>query len=257
VAATLLFGIAFVAAMIAVAWTSYFTLRALAAHRLDRESQDLASAVVVRIAALHALILALVFNQEMRDYQALERYIVQEATAIADIYEDIARYGSPAAADVQAALMRYARLVVTEEWPRLGRAGHLVEAAWLERDAVYEVILDLEPATAREQALRTHMLAKVQRIGDLRLERQSAALHDLHPMFWVAAVAGVVLVSLAFFGFAPTPLNLGLIALFGAFTGLVMLFVYAFSNPFTVPGEVAPAAFERLLEERARAGMFD
>ena len=49
---------------------------------------------MLRISALHALILALVFAQEMSEYQQLKLESAAETNALADIYFDAGRYGA-------------------------------------------------------------------------------------------------------------------------------------------------------------------
>ncbi|MDN2564915.1 DUF4239 domain-containing protein [Aquibium sp. A9E412] len=245
---SLALGVVFVFGTIALAWLSYFGMRALTSGWVESETRELAGSVIFRVAALHGLILALVFAQEMIDYQELRSSLVEEATAVADIYNDIRRYGGDAVEPMQSALSAYVRVVVDEEWDRLARDTHLAPEAWSLRETVYLAVLDLEPQTAREEALRNHMLAKIQKIAELRQKRENTALQAISSMFWFAAVAGVVLITLPYFIFPPSPLNLMLLSVYGAFTGIVMLFIYAFSDPFSPPGNLAPAAFERLLE---------
>ncbi len=245
---TILITIAFVAGTVALALASYFGMRALVNSDVGSDSRDLAGSVIFRVSALHGLILALVFAQEMVGYQKLEIYSVEEATAIADLYNDISRYGAPARVEVQQALTDYVRVVVDEEWALLGAEKRLTSKGWQLREKIYLAILDLEPTTPRQTDLRRHMVEKAQKIAELRQDRENMALHPVSMMFWCAAVLGVVLVTIPYFIFAPTPLNVALLGVYGAFTGVVMLFIYAFSNPYSPPGDVRPAAFERLLE---------
>lgn len=245
---TIAIATAFVVGTVALAWASYFGMRAVVRSDVGSDSRDLAGSVIFRVSALHGLILALVFAQEMVGYQKLEIYSVDEATAVADVYNDIARYGTPARAEVQQALSDYVRVVANEEWSLLGTEKRLSAKGWELREKVYLTILDLDPATPRQTDLRRHMVDKVQTIAEMRQERENMALHPVSMMFWCAAVLGVVLVTIPYFIFAPTPLNVSLLGVYGAFTGVVMLFIYAFSNPYSPPGDVRPAAFERLLE---------
>ena len=73
-------------------------------------------------------------------------------------------------------------------------------------------------------------------------------MYPLSVVFWVPAMAGVVLVAIPYFTFAPTILNLSLLSIFGGYTGLIMHLIYAFSDPFELPARLPPAPFERLAE---------
>jgi hypothetical protein len=61
-------------------------------------------------------------------------------------------------------------------------------------------------------------------------------------MFRIAAVGGIVLVTLPCFIFPPSRLNMVLLGVYDGFAGLVMFMILAFANPFASPGAVAPAA---------------
>lgn len=226
----------------------YFAMRAAVGSDIRPSTQDLAGSVIFRVSALHGLILALAFAQEIFDDNALRGALVREATAVAGIWNDICRYDAPQTAQVQADLTAYARQVAGPEWRRLGEEARLSPEAWARWERVYQAVLDLVPETPREQALRAHMLEDVQAVAALRQQRENAALHALNDLFWIAAFAGVALVILPYFIFEPSRLNLALLSVYGGFTGLVMFIIYAFSDPFQPPGALPPEAFERLLE---------
>jgi hypothetical protein len=121
-------------------------------------------------------------------------------------------------------------------------------------ETVYLAMLDLVAQTPREEALRDHMLEDAQRIATVRQLRENMALNPINPLFWFAAVAGVALVSLPYFVFRPNMVNLTLLSVYGAFTGIVMFTIYALSDPFSPPGMLEPAAMQRLLQTEIGSG---
>ena len=243
----ILLGAGFVAATVLAVLAIYAVCR-MALWRFASDGTDgLASSMIFRISALHGLILALVFAQELDQYGELRIAVTEEASAVADIWNDMGRYGGPAQGEIQAATTRYIREVAGPEWTSLGDGAGLSDVAWHEWETVYEGVLSLPAAAPREAALRDHMLEDVRRIARLRDQREIESLYGLTPIFWVAAVAGVVLVVAAYFTFAPTVLHLSLLGLYGAYVGLVMHLIYAFTNPYEQPARLPPTAFERLL----------
>ncbi|MEN9062076.1 MULTISPECIES: hypothetical protein [Ponticoccus] len=251
---TVAIALTFVGGTLLLAWVVYFAMRRIAGDRTTDETQTLAGSVIIRVASLHGLILALVFAQELVDYHDLQDNLVQEATAIADIYNDIWRYDPRVADAVQADLRRYTHTVIEDEWQALARDQRLSGEGWALRESIYLAVLDLEPATARQQSLRSHMVTQVQQIATLRQARENTALHAVSPLFWVAAVAGVVLVTVPYFTYAPSGLHLMLLSVYGTFSGLVMFTIFAFADPFRSPGALEPAPFERLLETEIGGG---
>lgn len=247
--ATVLLGAAFVAATVLLILGCYFAVRRIVGAEPEEHTKDLAGSVMFRISALHGLILALVFANEIVEYQQLRFEGAVEANAVADIYFDIDRYGAETEPEVQKALYAYLVLASGEEWRGLGGEGRLSAAGWALWDDAYNAVLDLEPATERERSLRAHMLQRIHVIAETRVKRENHAAAPLSRMFWFAAVSGVVLIALAYYAYPPKRANIALISMFGAFTGVILFLIYALSNPFGDPGALRPDARLRLIEQ--------
>lgn len=245
---SVLLAIAFIAGTIALILCAYFLMRVITGGVSDDRTRDLAGSVIFRVSALHGLILALVFAQQMAEYQQLKLESVTEASAVADIFNDADRYDAERAGYIQTSIADYVSIVFQNEWEALGRTGRLEGSAWGAWDRAYEAILDLDVADARQESLRDNMLEKVQLIAELRDRRQHHGYSPIDGMFWFAAVSGVFFVALAYYSYPPTRHNMLLISIFGAFTGIILFFIYAFSNPYAGPGALTPDAYERLLD---------
>lgn len=109
---SMLLALAFVVGTAGLALAVYAVTRRLVGSTFSEQTETLAGSVIFRVSALHGLILALVFAQELLDYNQLQGNLVHEATAIADIYNDIRRYDPERAGDIQAALSSYVRVVI-------------------------------------------------------------------------------------------------------------------------------------------------
>jgi hypothetical protein len=210
--------------------------------------RDMASATGFRIAAFYGVILALVYAHELGEYQTVRDGLAGEATAIADVFHDAGRYGAPLAAPVEQAMATYVRFVVDREWDLLGAERRLSNRAWAARDIAYETVLDAEASTPRQIALRQHMLKRINDITIYRHMRQEVAAKDFGLVFWVPAIAGLILVTIPFYVYPPGRVTHVLLACFGAFAGLILFFIQGFASPFTAPFRTPPGAFERLLE---------
>lgn len=246
---TITFALAAIIVTTAITWAVYFVTRAMFVGKVEAETKDLSSSIIFRIASLHGLILALVFAQELADYNEIRDDLVNEATAIADIYNDIARYGAADAtvATVQSAITQYIHHVIDVEWDHLAGGGQLSDKGWALREEIYVSVLDLTPDTPRQASLREHMVKQAQEIATLRQKRDNSAVTPMSPLFWFAAMAGVVLVAAPYFTYSPSMLHLSLLGIYGGFSGLIMFLIFAFSDPFAVPGSLEPIAFNRLV----------
>lgn len=244
----ILVGTLFVSGTIALSLGVY-----LAAHWFTRnDGQDrhpeMANSMVVRIGALHGLILALVFAQEMAQYQRLETQTATEASAIADVYNDAARYDPVVLAPLQQTMVDYVRDVITIEWPALGDGQGLNDDAWLQWERAYATVLDLEPANARQTSLREHMITQLHAIATARNLRDTDGNASIIYLFWFAALSGVVLIALGYYSHKPDRHNLILMALFSGYTGVILFLIYGFSNPYMPPAALDPAPLERLYD---------
>ena len=100
---TVILGVVFVLATIALVLAIYGLSRWLLLRFVDEDSVALAGSVIFRVSALHGLILALVFAQELNQYGELRLTLTEEASRVADIWNDVDRYGGDAVDPVRAA----------------------------------------------------------------------------------------------------------------------------------------------------------
>lgn len=224
-------------------------MRAIAGGNQEDITKDLANSVIFRISALHGLVLALVFATETGVYRALKIESAIEANAIADVFFDSRRYGMAAQGGIEEAMADYVRTASGVEWQELGVSGRLLPEGWAHWDKAYELVLDLEPRTLREESLRGNMLERIHTIAEIREMRMAHAVTAVSGMFWFAAVAGVVLVAVGYYSYPPTRYNLVLLGMFGAYTGIIMFFIFAFGNPFGNPGVMDPNAYLAVAEQ--------
>lgn len=246
---SVLIGIAIIGGTTATVLAAYYIMYLLMGGDPGGRDRELASSVITRIASLHALILALVFAQEMIEYQALRTESAVESNAVGDIFYDAERYGPEAQGPIQKALKEYVRIVIEQEWHELGRTGELSAAAWDQWNNAYLRILELAPVNAKQQSLRGHMLDEIHMISEARDRRENSGTDSISLIFWFAAVSGVIFTAIGYYPYAPDGRNLLLLSIFGVFTGIILFFIYAFSNPYSPPATLFPTAFERLQDE--------
>lgn len=231
---------------IGLAIGAYAIGRAFLPSRADKESKDLANSVIIRVSALHSLILALVFAQELINYNEVRVTVAAEAALIGDVFYDLKRYDEKATRPIRRDVAEYVVQVMTNEWPRLAEGKGLHGGAWALWERIYQRILDLKPEAGRQTDLKRIMLADIRQVSGLRLKRLNASLSGLNPWFVSAAIVGILLTAISYFNFAPNAVSIVLISIFGAFTGLIMFFIFIFANPYSAPGAIEPRPFDRL-----------
>jgi hypothetical protein len=245
---TILFFGFFLGGTVVLSLGTYFVMSWFAGAHADDETEKLAGSVIFRIGALHGLILALVFAQQIVSQNTVREAINKEASVIEDVFFDLGRYDAAETFETRKILARYVHTVIHHEWEVLASEDRLSKTARHRLEAVYQGILDLEPTTRRQEILQTTMVRKIQTIASLRQAR--AATSEVGPdemLFWVAALIGVVLVSASFFTFRPTRLNIYLLVAFAIYTGLILGLIAAISDDYNPPAELKPIAFMNLL----------
>ncbi|MBZ7924134.1 DUF4239 domain-containing protein [Ensifer adhaerens] len=242
-------GALFIFGTVGLTLAAYFLMRLIMGGEAEGHEKELASSIIFRVAALHGLILALVFAQEMLEYQQLKYEMATEAGAVADIYYDAERYGETFKAPIQQAMSAYVAQVIDGEWQSLGDKGRLSKEAWAHWDRAYQHVLNLVPADKRQESLRSQMLERLHDISQSRTKRESNVADSIDSIFWFAALAGIIFIALAYYSFPPMPRNLLLLCLFGAYTGIILFLIYAFSNPYQPPAALAPGPLERVQQQ--------
>ena len=231
----------------------YFIARSLLQSKSDDRSGDFAQSVIFRIGALHGLILALVFAQELLNYNEARRAITHETALLGNVFYDLQRYDPTTTEPYRAELLEYARTVLHQEWGSLAARGELTPEAWVSWESVYLDILNLEPATTRQESLRSIMVNQIREVSELRNVRENTSQMGVNGLFLFAAVTGLILMSIGYFSFAPTLVNVSLLTIFGIYNGLIVFFILTFSNPFGGAGHIDPIRYQHLVTEMQQA----
>lgn len=242
------FACIFIVGTSAISVGAYLLTQRLTQANGREQHRDMASAMVSRIGALHGLILALVFAQELAAYQRLEAQVAVEASAVADIYNDAARYQDPLATAIRRQMLVYLESVLEDEWAGLGEGQGLSGTAWSAWDVGYRQVLDLVPVNPRQDSLRDHVLGRLHDISASRDVRAAEAGTSVANFFWFAALSGVILIAVGHYIYPARRQSLIMLTMFSAYTGLILFLIFGLSNPFREPAALSPVALLDLAE---------
>lgn len=239
-------GLLFVGGTFAITFGVYFAVRCLLGHG-DDDARQLASSMVFRVAALHGLILALVFAQELANLNNLKLTVDNEANQLEGVFRDLELFpGAQTAGDqttqIQATIALYVRETIGNEWTSLNERRQLSGQASAYLDQVYRMILDLPVADERQTWLRSRMLTKIDAVGLERDKREIAAATDVSPIIWIVAFTG--LIAAPYFTFAPNRVNVFLLVVYSSYIAIVLFFIKMFDYPFSDPGLIRPVALQ-------------
>lgn len=221
----------------------------------DQQSIDLANAVVLRIAILHALIVALAFAEVKQNEQDMRRLIADEAMTLTDVFYDLRRYDPAATEEAQRLAIRYAEAVARDEWASLARTGTLSETGWEHWRALLEAVLVLEPQDRRGELIHDRVMANVYSLEDRRQSREISAQAAPHMGFWLAAIAGLFIICACFAPYPARRSTYVFISLFAGFTGAVLYLAWDISAPFSGLSVIPPEGFESFLRQPLPAAL--
>jgi hypothetical protein len=164
------------------------------------------------------------------------------------------RLGGHETESARAALLDYTEIVLKREWQSLGFSTRLDEEARDKWKFAYSGTLDLVPDSRRRESMRNTMIDQIREISALRIRREHSALVGTpNSLFLIATLTGIVLISVGYFPFPPTRVNLALLAMFGAYTGIILYLIFEFANPYRGAGFVEPIRFQRMFEAMQQA----
>lgn len=232
----------YVVIAVALALSAYLPMRLIVGRHLSEEGQDVAINIFRVSAALLALLLSLTFADVRQTLTKLRDAVELEAAQVADIYNDLQRFGSPEAARLQGVVIAYTDVIIRDEWGQLVN-DRLSPEAWRLFDALQTGILDLRADTERRKELRSRLLADIDEVSDHRQARLYHARAD-PPVFIKIAVVGFLVTMGLLCGYKARPAALAFMSLYAAFVGVVLYFILTMGHPFEGTFRISPTVFE-------------
>ena len=232
-----------------VAYGTYFISRAVLRPHMANDSEAMAGQMITRLGTLHALILALIFAQEMADYRDIFRIVAKEASAIADVHgalQEFSEDNPERLKPIRDQLVHYVQILLQVERKALAR-NQPSTLSRIEYRRINRALQDLQPMDSNQEEIRAQMLRDWDIVSDLH-QRLKASVELTFPnFFWVVIVSGFIAIVVPCHVYSPTTSNLVMLGTFAALNGLVMYVIYAIGNPFLEPVSIDSTVLENLL----------
>lgn len=209
-------------------------------------NSEIVAAMLGVLAALFGLLLAFVVVIEFQNHDDARANVELEADGLAAIVRDNQALGSPEGDRVRAAVRRYVRAVVEDEWPRLHEGKGESPRAAAALDDLYTTLQAVEPKSESARTFYEDSVRQLNSALDARRDRLADAQGGLP-----GEVAALIIVgSVAMLSYATLvgsrsfwfhAIGAGLIAVLVSFSLVVLL---GLSYPFSGGLEIAPSPFE-------------
>jgi hypothetical protein len=235
----------------------YGVTRKLLLSRSGEDSEMLTARIITRLGALHALILALMFAQEMADYRDISRIVSKEASAISDVYDSLKEYDEDNQQNnwgISNLIVDYVKTVL--EADRIALAGdRLSNQTWINYHRINRQLRNLQPTNKNQEYLRAQMLKDWDIVSEFHQRLRTIAGHEAPGFFWIVIITGFFAVVIPCYIYSPKIANLAMLCTYAAFNGLVMYVIFAIANPFTGPLAIDSHILVNLLAIMGRTAM--
>lgn len=155
-------------AAVLTALVCYFVARTLLGPHIAEDAELLAGRIMVRVGTLHALILALMFAQEMTDYRDIFRMVSKEASAISDVYDVLQEYDEEnpkVTAAISDQIVDYVRTISEVDRAALAEDRQSYQSR-IDYQRIDRQLRDLQPTNDSQEDMRAQMLADWDTVSD-------------------------------------------------------------------------------------------
>lgn len=147
------------------------------------------------LATTYAVIVAFMLSDVWNNYRAAEANSESEANALMNLYRSSVALPDPQSHDIPSLAERYARDMVTEEWPAMQAGGYSTDASAIMKK-LWSSIAATQARNASEATLLGQALTDLTNMTEHRRIRHLESSTGLPVIFWVLLITGGVLTVL-------------------------------------------------------------
>ena len=212
---------------------------------------EVAGYVYAVIGVIYAVVLALVVIAAWEEYRDARAAVADEASAVLNLAR--AANGWPAGdrAEVESALVAYARQVVDVEWPAMAQGDFGPTADVVTMNLLWRALNGADAAAAAKSASYEVALLQLDDLGEARRNRQLLGQEGLPMSMAVILIIGaVVTIGFAYlFAVDNGRIHALMIASLAVLVALLLLLQFQLGKPFEGVSAIEPTAMELVLAE--------
>jgi hypothetical protein len=211
---------------------------------------DVAGPIIATVGTILAVILSFLLVTVWQEYDGAASTVVQEESAVADLFRLSAHLPEPTASTLRGLLRRYVDEVVDREWPEMRRG----QSSPVAQQAVLDTVSTLSayrPHSAGDATLQDHGLTLATTIADARRARLFANQQGIPTFFWVGNIL-LAAITVAFcFLFRVRSLGAHVLMTAALTTVIATIFVLIalFDYPFRGDSQIRPTVFLTLQQQ--------
>jgi hypothetical protein len=198
---------------------------------------------------LVGFVFAFVTVAAWQNYNSVNDTVSKEAHKLFNLYQIMDAYPSEAKKAGQAELIKYAEILIEQEWPILNQQQFDVNA-FKSLDRIKQIFINHKPSNFEGTAIHNEGLSLLSDYTDLRRNRIESAKSFLAKPMWAALIVSAVLLIIfsALFKTKNIRIHAVMIALVGGSLGVMFFLLVIYNNPFWGPSAIQPTPFQKMLE---------
>ena len=224
--------------------------RMVPSSRLEQHT-EVAGYVYAVIGVIYAVILAFVVIAAWEEYRDARAAVADEASAVLNLARSANGWPAGDRAEVESALVAYAREVVDVEWPAMAQGDFGPATETVTVNQLWQALNEADEAAAAKSASYEVALLQLDDLGAARRDRLLLGQEGLPMSMAVILIIGaVVTVGFAYlFAVDDGRLHGLMIASLAVLIALLLLLQYQLGMPFQGVSAIDPTAMELVLQE--------
>jgi hypothetical protein len=210
----------------------------------DVSHNDVAGPIISTVGTILAVILSFMLVSVWQQYDQAGATVVQEASAVADLYHAAGNFPEPTQTQLRSALKAYANAIVADEWPAM-RTGKFSETATKAQYGILGIIVRYEPKSSAQQALQQDAITFVNTLVDSRRDRLFDNQSGIPMIFWIGMLllSAVTVVCAYIFRIKNERMHVFMCAALAAVIAVVFVLIAEFDYPFRGDSQIPATAW--------------
>lgn len=210
----------------------------------DVSHNDVAGPIVSMVGTILAVILSFMLVSVWQQYDQAGGTVVQEASAVADLYHAAGNFPEPTQTQLRNALKDYTNAIIGDEWPAM-RTGKISATATKAQYGILGIILRYEPRTNAQQALQQDTITFVNTLVDSRRDRLFDNQSGIPIIFWIGMwlLTAVTLACAYIFRIKNEKMHVFMCAALAAVIAVVFVLIAEFDYPFRGDAQIPATAW--------------
>ena len=210
----------------------------------DMSHNDVAGPIISTVGTILAVILSFMLVSVWQQYDQAGATVVQEASAVADLYHAAGNFPEPTQTQLRGALKAYTNAIVANEWPAM-RTGKFSETATKAQYGILGIIVRYEPKSSAQQALQQDAITFVNTLVDSRRDRLFDNQSGIPIIFWIGMwlLTAVTLGCAYIFRIKNEKMHVFMCVALSAVIAVVFVLIAEFDYPFRGDAQIQPTAW--------------